>query len=138
MSKPNPVPAARKSGTWLWLAAAGLLLCVVAVAVVAAGWLLLAQPQPVLRTAWISGVESCPSHPDFGQQVTDKANLYRSRKMLPPVTPVPHGARVEVLEEDSEGLVKIRFQGRVGYVQAIFIVDYDPAQGVRPDETHCF
>lgn len=138
MSKSESPSPARKSRAWLWLAAGALLLCIVVLVLGAAGWLLFARPQPALRDAWISGVESCPSHPDFGQQVVDKANLYPRRDMLPPVTPIPHGARVEVLEEDSEGLVKIRYRGQAGYVQVIFIVDYDPAQGVRPDEANCF
>lgn len=91
--------------------------------------------------AWVSGVESCPSSREYGQLVVRSVNLYQSEQvdLADVIASVPHGARIELISSsrNSEGTVKIRYQGTIGYVQSLFVVRYDPATGVQPDESSC-
>jgi hypothetical protein len=91
--------------------------------------------------AWITGVETCPSSKEYGQLVVKSVNLYRSELVdtANVIASVPHGAKIELLSssKNSEGTVKIRYQGKIGYVQNLFVVQYDPATGVQPDKSSC-
>ena len=96
------------------------------------------QEAQLLRTAWISGYEDCPSHSEYGQLAVEAANLYRTADMpLPPVAKIPHSAKVDVLEECAAGMCRVRFGGQEGYVQEVLLVDYDPSFGVRPNPDNC-
>lgn len=52
---------------------------------------------------------------------------------------ISHGAKIEVLAMDaSRGMTGVRYAGKTGYVQSLYVIDYDPAAGVQPDQRVCY
>lgn len=86
---------------------------------------------------YVSGVTDCPTSPDYGLLVTDGATVYNADG-LPTRQRIYHGSRVDILAEESGGFYRVRYAGRIGYVQSLMLVDYDPAQGVRPKPADCW
>jgi hypothetical protein len=103
-----------------------------------------ATPEPPTPTPvpyWISGVQRCPSSDYYGELETETAGLYSEIDMGPQnqILRMPHGSRVVYYpEESTESMCRIEFKGRSGYVQCMFLVTYDPATGVQPDESQCW
>ena len=97
------------------------------------------HPSRPIGQGWISGIEDCPDSGEYGQQVVNGATLYNDRDMMPPVTKIPHGQQVEILEYAGEdGLVKVRNGSKIGFVQDILIVGYDPTkEKVQPKPEDC-
>jgi hypothetical protein len=96
------------------------------------------QP-PAIRTGWINHFDVCPSSNEYGVLVSDKVNAYDNPKLSGfLVTHIPHGAQVEILEESvGYSAWKVRYNGRVLYVDCPFVSDYDPSQGVKPNANNC-
>ena len=96
-------------------------------------------PQTVAPTAWVNRYEVCPSSNEYGVLVSDKVSAYDNPELSGlPVAHIPHGAQVEVLEESvGSSAWKLRHGGRTLYVDCPFVSDYDPSQGVQPNEDNC-
>ena len=95
----------------------------------------------VIKVGWVSGYETCPTHKEFGILVVNSVHLYHSSNVSPAdiIEKIPHAAKVEVIQESSQnGTVKVRYEGTIGYIQDLFLVDYDPTGPVQPDESQCF
>lgn len=84
-----------------------------------------------LRNAWIEGRETCPESAEYRQLVAPKIRLWKSQDMFQAVTTIPHGAPVRVIQ-DRGTWFHIDYVGLQGYVQAIFIVDYNPLKTFEP------
>ena len=86
-------------------------------------------------------MERCPDHPEYGQQILAFAKTYTNVDFRPDTyrdIDIPHGEEIEVLHRVGyNGVSLIRHKARQGYVHSMFIVDYDPAEGVRPDPSSC-
>ena len=122
-----------------------VLVACIAIAVVCLGvwWVLDSNsrtpPTAPLRTAWINGIDKCPDCAEYDQLVMEIVNLYSNQDApVPPLTHIPHGAQIDVLEEavTPPGLCKVRYDGQEGYVQNMFVVDYDPIQENGPDKCY--
>ena len=97
------------------------------------------SPQTAIRTAWINHFDVCPSSSEYGVLVSDKVNAYDNPELSGfSVTHIPHGTQVEILEESvGYSAWKLRYNGQVLYVDCPFVSDYDPLQGVQPNEDNC-
>ena len=95
-----------------------------------------ATPAPV-GTVWINGFEKCPSHAEYGDQVVNAVNLWRDTQLTTPaLASIPHGTEVDLIATQGSFL-QVRYRGQEGYIQALLTSNYDPADGVRPDEDSC-
>ena len=95
-------------------------------------------PREAGQPAWISGIDDCPTSNEYGVQVVPGANFWKTREMMSNFGLIPHGAQVERLGDlHRNDMIRVRYKGNVGYVQGLLLVDYDPAQGMRPDPTSC-
>ncbi|MCP4594856.1 hypothetical protein [Neptuniibacter sp.] len=120
----------------LVLVACIVVVCCVAVAIASGSR---TPPTASLRTAWINGIDKCPDSIEYGQLVMEAVNLYSNQDTpIPPLAHIPHGAQIEVLEEAANplGLCKVRYDNQEGYVQNMFVVDYDPTQEDGPDKCY--
>lgn len=93
-----------------------------------------------MKKMWVCGFEGNPNSPEYGKLVLPKANLYSSAE-IGAVNRlgegIPHGEQVEVLEIiRDEWVCRVRYHGVEDYVQTTVLVDYDPADGVRPHPLH--
>lgn len=95
--------------------------------------------EETVRKGWVSGVDDCPSSPEYGELVAPVAGFYKTPDVgLNRHGVIPHGSKVELLTTfDPSGMVKIRYEGREGYVQGIMLVSYDPREGVKPNPETC-
>lgn len=99
------------------------------------------SPTPT-RTAvgkiFVNGIDQCPSRADYGIQVVDKINLWSDTDLTTVLTAIPHGTQVDLLQANVPGdFVEVRWNRHEGFIQDILISDYDPDEGVRPDESKC-
>ena len=95
-----------------------------------AGWL-----------GWISGVDSCPESIEYGLLIAKIVNLYPTSDVNPlnRLGSILHGAKVEVLATDTKrGMTRVRYTDKIGYVQSLFVIGYDPTSGIQPDQGICY
>lgn len=99
-------------------------------------------PTRIPLRRWISGVRRCPTSEYYGDLETETAGLYSDMDAGPAnmIARVPHGAQVAYhpFEGDDEDMCKIEYDGTAGFTQCMFLVTYDPAGGVQPDESQCW
>lgn len=90
------------------------------------------------RPAWINGIETCKTSKEYGQLVAPDIGFYVSTEVNPAtrMALIPHGTKVEVFDF-ADGMQYIRYNGTMGYVQSVFVVNYDPATGVKPSTVGC-
>ena len=87
---------------------------------------------------WIDTYEDCPTVPDYGQLVVNRANTWTADGE-PLFQYIPHGTRIQVLELSSDrfDFSKIKHNGRTTYVQTFMLDEQDPSvsgANSRPDD----
>lgn len=90
--------------------------------------------------AWVNLFNECPDAPDYGEITVDSAPVWRDSDWTILATSLPHGTKVFLLTRspDSRGAYKIRStMSPDGYLAASLLSDYDPANGVQPNESEC-
>jgi len=93
------------------------------------------------KLGWISGVDTCPESVEYGLLIAKIVNLYPTVDVNPlnRLGSIPHGTKVEVLTTDANrGMTRVRYIGTIGYVQSLFVIDYDPRSGIQPDPESCY
>lgn len=96
-------------------------------------------PAKKITYGWVSGVETCPTSKRYGELIfKEAAFLHRPKGESTggAIDNIPHGARIEVIA-DGGSTLQIKYKGTVGYIDSILVIDYDPANGIRPDKTAC-
>jgi len=91
------------------------------------------------RSAWVSGLDECPQSTTYGDLVSEQANLYYDAELNEWRGTLDHRTPVEVLQElPDRGVMVVEGGGKRGYIQDVFIVDYDPAGGIQgPEPEYC-
>jgi hypothetical protein len=89
------------------------------------------QVVKILRYAFIEARDTCPKSPEYRLQVALGANLWESPGVNTGLGIIPHGKTIGVISEDAEW-ANVDYDGKRGYVQSFFLVDYDPKAEIRP------
>jgi len=99
------------------------------------------QPrQAVTREAWVNMFVECPDSPDYGDLIDPDAPMWRDFNHARLSDNVPHGEQVGLLIDDPDANDSYRVRrngGAEGYIPAQYLSDYDPANGVQPNESEC-
>ena len=99
------------------------------------------EPKPTPVPYWISGFNRCPTSEYYKDLETDTAGIYSEIDMGPQnvIMRIPHGSQIRYFPDESdESMCRVDYGDVEGFVQCMFLVDYDPEEGVRPDESQCW
>jgi hypothetical protein len=94
------------------------------------------EPEAI-GTAWINGIDLCPSSSEYGEQVADGASLWSDSDMSSRLAMMTHGTQVAVLGDNIPGFLYVQYGGLKGFVQTFMTTDYNPADGIQPDPNKC-
>jgi hypothetical protein len=92
----------------------------------------------ILHYAFIEARDTCPDSPEYRSQVAQGATLWDQAGTGSNSGIIPHGKIVGVISEDAEW-AHIDYDGKGGYIQSFFLVDYDPLAKIEPatGKRHC-
>jgi hypothetical protein len=94
----------------------------------------------VRREAWVNMFVECPDSSDYGELIDADAPMWRDFNQTRLLTNIEHGTPISLLidEPNQNGSYRVRpaFTD-AGYISAYYISDYDPANGVQPNESEC-
>lgn len=92
----------------------------------------------VIATRYINGAVDCPMSPEFGEIVAPQVNVWAEPDSIEKIGELSHGAKIDVLRGGETGWYRIGYGSRVGWVQSVMVVDYDPTtEEIRPNEADC-
>jgi hypothetical protein len=95
-------------------------------------------PTPIIAgQIWINTIDQCPTSPEYGKQIADGANLWSDTELSSQLATIPHGTQVDVLDGNTVGFLRVRWNRHDGFVQQIMTSKADPDLGVQPDEGKC-
>lgn len=110
-----------------------------AVFLLAAGYLFVQSRLGIVGTAWVNMYARCPDSPDYGELIDPTAPMWRDFNQSRLSQNVPHGTAVSLLTDspNQRDTYRVRLGYAEGYIPAQYLSDYDPANGVQPDDSTC-